>query len=96
MSMIFRRVLAFLVRLVVFLIGAVFAVGLLLLGFVLTLTLVAWALLRGRRPQVRRFKVDPRQPFGGFRPRGAAVDPANVVDVEAREVPSAPPRLDRS
>jgi hypothetical protein len=94
--MIFRRVFAFLIRLVVFLIGAVFAIGLLLLGVVLTLTLVVWALLRGRRPQVQRFKVDPRQPFGGFRPRGPAVDPANVVDVEAREVPSAPPRLDRS
>jgi hypothetical protein len=94
--MIFRRVFAFLIRLVVFLIGAVFATGLLLLGFVLTLALVLWALLRGRRPQVQRFKVDPRQPFGGFRPRGPAVDPANVVDVEAREVPSAPARLDRS
>ena len=94
--MIFRRVFAFLIRLVVLLIGAVFAIGLLLLGFVLTLALVIWALLRGRRPQVQRFKVDPRQPFGGFTRRGAAVDPANIVDVEAREVPAAPPRLDRS
>jgi hypothetical protein len=94
--MIFRRVFAFLIRLVVFLISAVFAIGLLLLGFVLTLSLVLWALLRGRRPQVQRFKVDPRQPFGGVRPRGPAVDPANVVDVEAREVPAAAPRLDRS
>jgi uncharacterized protein (DUF58 family) len=94
--MIFRRVFAFLIRLVAIVIGAVFAAGLLLLGIVLTLTLITWALLRGRKPQVRRFKVDPRQPFGGFTRGGAAVDPANVVDVEAREVPAAPPRLDRS
>lgn len=94
--MIFRRVFAFLIRLVAIVLGAIVAAGLLLLGIVLTLALVVWALLRGRRPQVRRFKVDPRQPFGGFSRGGAAVDPADVVDVEAREVPSAPPRLDRS
>ena len=94
--MIFRRLFAFLFRVVAILVGFVFATVLVLLGIVLTVTLVAWALLRGRKPQVRRFKVDPRQPFGGFTRGGAANDPANVVDVEAREVPAAPPRLDRS
>lgn len=93
--MILRRLFAFLFRLVAIVLGTVFAVGLLLLGLALTLTLVMWSLLRGRRPQVRRFKVDPRRPFGGFARRGAAAD---VVDVEAREVGepgSAPPRLDQ-
>jgi len=93
LSTIFRRVFAFIIRLAALLIGALFALGLLLLGLVLTTVFIVWALLRGRRPQVRRFKVDPRQPFGGFSRRA---DNADVVDVEAREVPAAPRQLDRS
>lgn len=88
---ILSRVIGFFIRLAAVLIGAVFALGLLLLGLMLTAGLVVWALLRGRRPQVRRFKVDPRQPFGGFARRAPA---GEVVDVEVREVRSSPPRLD--
>ena len=91
MPTIFRRVFVFLFRLAAVLVGAAVALGLLLLGLLLTAGLIAWSLVRGRRPRVQRFRVDPRQPFGGFRPRGPAAN-AEVVDVEAREVPSTPPQ----
>ena len=82
-----QRLLSFLLRLVLLAIGLVFAASLLVAGVVFSLALVAWSLLRGKRPRVVRFRVDPRSPFGGMRtaPRG------EVVDIEARVVPDAEP-----
>lgn len=61
---------------------AAMAMGLLLAG-----GLVAWALLRSRKPVVRQAFVWP-----GRGERVPAQDSAEVVDIEAREVPDAPPR----
>ena len=71
--------------------GAVAALAAMLLGVVLATGLVGWALLRGRKPVVRQAFVWPG--------RAARVPPqaaAEVVDIEAREVPeSAAPPLPR-
>lgn len=59
--------------------------GAMLLALVLVLGVLVWALLRGRRPVAVRAvwrRAAARQPFGGARPA------ADVVDVEAREVPA--------
>lgn len=77
----------------------VFTAGLalLLLGLALCVLLlgVVWSLLRGRKPsapvfvgRVRRFTADTvwRGQSGA-----AAPQPTEVVDVEVREVPEAPP-----
>jgi hypothetical protein len=74
-------------------VGLVFAAFLVAAGFVLTLMLVIWSLLRGRRPRVVRFRVDPRSPFSGMRPGTTAR--GEVVDIEAREVPDTPRELKR-
>ncbi|MGY4829849.1 hypothetical protein ACVNIS_14870 [Sphaerotilaceae bacterium SBD11-9] len=86
-----QRIFSFLLRLVLLAMGLVFAASLLVAGVVFSLVLVVWSLLRGKRPRVVRFRVDPRSPFGGMRtePRG------EVVDIEAREVPDAPQQLKR-
>ncbi len=89
-----RKLLNALLRLALVAVGLVFAGLLLAAGLVFTVVLVLWSLLRGRRPQVRRFRVDPRSPFAGMRP-GPAAPQGDVVDIEAREVPEAPSRLER-
>jgi hypothetical protein len=60
---------------------------------IFTLLVVVWSLLRGRRPRVMRFRMDPRSPFAGMRPQAAAA--SDVVDIEARVVPEAPQQLKR-
>jgi hypothetical protein len=68
-------------------VGAVAALAALLLGVALATGLMGWALLRGRRPLVRQAFVWPG--------RAARVPPqaaAEVVDIEAREVPEPAPR----
>jgi hypothetical protein len=67
----------------------------LVLGLLLTLVVVPWALLRGRRPGPVRFSWHSTQRAPGWgRPGGFRHTPAqgDVVDVEARELPSPPPR----
>jgi hypothetical protein len=73
--------------------GAAFGLVLLAFGVLLTTGLVAWALLRGRKPvQIRSFR------WRGVA-RSSASPAADVVDIEAREVPDArtvggvPPRV---
>jgi len=88
---ILSRLIALVFRVAAVAIGVLITVGLLLLGVVLMAALVVWSVLRGRRPQIRRFRIDPRQPFGGFTRREPA---GEVVDVEVREVRTPPPRLD--
>jgi hypothetical protein len=78
-------------RLLVIAAGLVFAAVLLFAGLVFTLLLLVWSLLRGRRPRVVKFRVDP-----GFGPRrGTAPSGGEVVDIEAREVPEVPQQLKR-
>lgn len=91
MPTILSRVIGLVFRVAALVIGVLITVGLLLLGVLLMAALVVWALLRGKRPQIRSFRVDPRRPFGGFTRRAPA---GEVVDVEVREVRAAPPRLD--
>ncbi|HWH72710.1 MAG TPA: hypothetical protein VNV16_00405 [Methylibium sp.] len=72
-----------LLRAVVALFGLAFMLGVLLFGLAAGTLLIAWALLRGRRPALR---------FGGMRPgmmrRAAWPRPAraDVIEVEAREI----------
>jgi predicted membrane protein len=82
-----QRIFSTLLRLLVITVGVVFGALLLAAGLVFTLLLLVWSLLRGRRPRVVKFRVNP-----GFDvPRGRG----EVVDIEAREVPDAPPQLKR-
>lgn len=82
-----RRLLGAVLRVAVLLIGALAAMAAMALGLLLATGLVAWALLRGRKPVVRQAFTWPG--------RGARVPPrdvAEVVDIEAREVPEPAPR----
>ena len=89
-----QRLIHTLLRLLLIGVGLVFAALLLAAGLVFTLVLVVWSLLRGRRPRVVRFRVDPRSPFAGMR-RGPPAQQGEVVDIEAREVPEPPKPLPR-
>ncbi|MEO8152999.1 MAG: hypothetical protein ABI605_08010 [Rhizobacter sp.] len=89
-----QRLISLVLRLLLVGVGLLFAAALVAAGVVLTLVLVIWSLLRGRRPRVVRFHVDPRAPFAGMR-RGPAQPPGEVVDIEAREVPDTPAQLKR-
>lgn len=83
------RLLSALLRLVLVAVGLVFGLLAVVFGLVLALGLIVWSLLRGRKPQVKRFRMNPSQPFGGMGGRRAPA--GDVVDVEAREVPETPP-----
>ena len=87
MSTFIQRFFSVLLRLVVIAAGLVFAAILLLAGLLFTVLLLVWSLLRGRRPRVVKFRVDPS--FGARR------EHADVVDIEAREVPDVPQQLTR-
>lgn len=85
------------VRLLLWLLTAVLALGLLALALLLLLGGVLWALVRGQRPAptlvVSRFQHYARQRVWPRRPAGPAAPtaPPEVVDVEAREVDAEPP-----
>ncbi len=87
----FRRLAGGLVtgvaRVLLLALGALAALAAMAMGLLLAGGLVAWALLRGRKPVVRQTFVWP-----GRGERVPAQDSAEVVDIEAREVPDAPPR----
>lgn len=92
MITVFRRLVSFALRLALLAVGLVFGAVLLVVGLFVTLVLLVLSLLRGRRPQVVRFRVDPRSPFTAHvRPTPHAN--AEVVDIEARVVPDDPQRL---
>lgn len=90
-SRILSVVTGFVVKLVMVVLGLVFGAVVLVAGLVLGLLVVVWSLLRGRRPTVVRFRMNPRAPFDGM--HGRATPPGDVVDIEAREVPDTPHRL---
>lgn len=97
----FARLLSLLLRLVLVLAGLAFGAVVLVAGLVLATFIVIWSLLRGRRPQLMRFRMRPGAHFGG--PRGGAAfggmgrspAPGEVVDIEAREIPDTPQQLQR-
>ncbi|MET0334892.1 MAG: hypothetical protein ABW190_11520 [Rhizobacter sp.] len=95
------RLFSFLLRLVVVGLGLVFGLVLLLGGLFMATVLVIWSLLRGRKPQVMRFRMNPGSPFGGMNGgmnagmRGRTAPQGDVVDIEAREVPDIPQQLPR-
>lgn len=86
------RVVSALLRLVLVAAGLVFGLMALLAGLVLAFWLIVWSLLRGRKPQVRHFRMKPTSPFGGM---GTRAPQGDVVDIEAREVPDTPQQLRR-
>lgn len=86
-----RGVMATVAGIALALAGLVFMLFALAVGLVTAVTLVAWALMRGRRPQGIRFGMPPGGRFGGARgSRGAAPWPrprrGEVIDVEVRDV----------
>jgi Flp pilus assembly protein TadB len=84
------RVVSALLRLVLVAVGLVFGLMALLAGLVLALWIIVWSLLRGRKPQVRRFRMKPTSAFGGM---GRRAPQGDVVDIQAREVPDTPQQL---
>jgi hypothetical protein len=60
----------------------------LVFGAMLALGLTVWALLRGRRPPPARFAWRGFPPPGGRAPGRPAAGGGEVVDIEAREVPT--------
>lgn len=96
----FSGLLAALVRVALWLVTAVLALGLLALALVLLLLGVLWALVRGRKPQapviVGRFRQFTSQrvwPGGAPWHTGTGAQAQDVVDVEVREVsPEGEPR----
>jgi hypothetical protein len=69
--------------------GLLLILAALFVGAVLALGLTVWALLRGRRPPPARFAWRGFPPPGGRGPAQPAAGAGEVVDIEAREVPSA-------
>lgn len=93
------RLLSLLLRLVLVLAGLVFGAVVLVAGLVFAAFIVIWGLLRGRRPQVMRFRTHTGSPFGdlkggpAFGGMGRAAPRGDVVDIEAREIPDTPQQL---
>jgi hypothetical protein len=94
--LVLNRLLARVLRLVLWLFAVALAVVLLVVGLVLVLAVVLWALVRGRRPtapvfmgRFQRYAQDRVWPGRN----GAGGTPADVVDVEAKDVsgPRLPP-----
>ncbi|MDL5034167.1 hypothetical protein QRD43_19865 [Pelomonas sp. APW6] len=89
----FSALISLVLRLVLAVATAVLVLGLMALALATLLGLSLWSLIRGRKPVVdlsgfaraRAFRAG--QGFAGAAgPGGRRVDPADVVDVEAREV----------
>jgi hypothetical protein len=76
--------------------GFVLALGALLVGLVLSASVIVWALYRGRRPLGQLFRERHYGMRGGFPSGSSAPSQASrgeVVDVAVREVPPAESRL---
>lgn len=67
-------------------VGFVLMVGALLLGLVVAVVAVLWALLRGRRPPPVRFEWR-QATTRAWRPASGRPPADEVVDVEVREIP---------
>lgn len=89
----FSALISLVLRLVLAVATAILVLGLMALALATLLGLSLWSLLRGRKPVVdlsgfaraRAFRAG--QGFAGAAgPGGRRMDPADVVDVEAREV----------
>ena len=82
----FRRLAGGLVtgvaRVLLLALGALAALAAMAMGLLLAGGLVAWALLRGRKPVLRAQAFRWR----GTSPRGRSAPPLDVVDIDAREV----------
>jgi hypothetical protein len=85
-------------RLVLAVAGFVLMLSLLFAGLVAAVLFVLWNLLRGRKPVMAmpRFSMPPGRQWGfPNNARGPAQAPGDVVDVQARVVPEAPPQIER-
>lgn len=98
MNLLFR-VLSFVLRIVVVLAGLVFAASMLVAGVVVALVFVLRNLVTGKRPAAVRWRMGSGPRMGAYwfkhpaTQRAAAARQADVVDVEAREVPATPRHL---
>ncbi|GAA0764594.1 hypothetical protein LRH25_10045 [Ideonella azotifigens] len=91
LSLFLARVALAIRRVVLALAGLVFVAVLLLVGLTLGLVLLLWALLRGRRPSPMnlRWGRGARGMPGWATGRQPSANSAEVVDIQAREVPAA-------
>ncbi len=88
-------VVSWLVRLLLAVFTVLLVLSLMAVALVTMLGLIVWSLLRGRKPRidVSGF-ARARGKFGPRRAGRARADLGEVVDVEAREVPHARPRIE--
>lgn len=87
-----------LLRLLLGVAGLVFMLGVMLFGLAVFGVLLVWALLRGRRPAPLRFGMHRGSGWGRFHggpaARRQAAQPADIVDIEVREIAEPGPRRD--
>lgn len=88
-----RATALLLVRLVAGALGLVLMLGLMLFGLIAGSLLIAWALLRGRRPVMRFGSMPAGWPRHGrdAAGHGTRASAGEVIDIEAREVTPSPP-----
>ncbi|MBL0720598.1 hypothetical protein JI742_11955 [Piscinibacter sp. Jin2] len=75
-----------LLRVIALLLGLAFGLGLLLMGLCIALIVIAWSLLRGRRPEVQWTAHRQRAGAAFRRGFGRPASAEDIVDVELREV----------
>ena len=89
----FGRFVSAVARFAIALVGAVVMVGALFIGLIVGLTLLIFALLRGRKPTGVKFMWRkgewPGRP--GRRQDSKPVEQGEVVDIEVREIPPKSP-----
>lgn len=98
MTELLRVLMATLFRLTVTAVVVVFGTLLVLLGLVVAAGVLLWSLVTGRKP-VFAFRMDPRATMASMRERAGASGArparpsAEIIDIEAREVPDNARRL---
>lgn len=83
------RLFSFLLRVAMLLVGALIGLGLFVIAVVGFLAFIVYRLITGRKPDLQ-FRVN-KNPWAGRREPSPAAS-ADVVDIEAREVPDVPQR----
>lgn len=86
-----------LLRIVLMLFGLMMFFGVMLIGAVVSIIVIVWALLRGRKGAPLNFSwkgpVDWRT--GGFRSPASKSAEAEVVDIEAREIEPTAAKIEK-
>lgn len=91
MQAFFSTLGATIARVILLVVGAIFAFSLLVAGLIAALLLGLAALLSGGRIKARPFKMPRRTGMGAGTRTGMSTRDGEVVDVEVREVAEPPP-----